>query len=131
MSDLIVMAIIEILGAPKEHVEETIKKVVEIAKKGYEVKDSKIHEAKQLDKLFGTFVELEFKIKKIDDLIAFCFDFMPSSIEIIEPTKFTIESTEVNNLFNELLARLHQYDMAIKNLNAQNKILQEKVKSRS
>ena len=66
MSDFIIMAIIEILGAPKEHVEETIKKVVDIAKKGYEVKDSKIHETKQMDKLFGTFVELELKIKKTE-----------------------------------------------------------------
>jgi len=125
---LTVKAIIEILGYPKEHVQETMNRVVEIVKKDYKLEDSKIHEPKELDKFWSTFVELELKIKKIDDLIGFCFDFMPSSIEIVEPSRLNVKTSEIANLFNDLLARLHQYDMIVKNLSAQNKLLQEEKK---
>lgn len=126
--NLTVRAIIEILGTPKEHVEETMNKIVGMVKKDYEARASTIHEAKEMDKFWSTFVEMELRIKKIDDLIGFCFDFMPSSIEILEPNKIYADNFEMNNLFNDLLARLHQYDMVVKNLSAQNKLLQKQKK---
>ena len=129
IKNLTVRAIIEILGAPKEHVEETMNKIVEMVKKNYAVRDSMIHEAKEMDKFWSTFVEIELKIKKVDDLVGFGFDFMPSSIEILEPSRIDTDNLEMNNLFNDLLARLHQYDMVLKNLSAQNKLLQKQKKS--
>lgn len=123
---LIVNAIIEIMGAPKDYIMQTMDKVIEKVKEGYTVRDFKVHEAREMEKFWSTFVEMELRIKKVDDLIGFCFDFMPSSIEISEPSRMNVENTDVNNLFNELLARLHQYDMVVKNLNAQNKLLQQK-----
>ena len=50
---LTVKAIIEILGYPKEHVEETMNKIIEIIKKEYNLKDSKIHEPKELEKFWS------------------------------------------------------------------------------
>ena len=129
IKNLTVRIIIEVLGSPKEHVEETMNKIAEMVKKNHIVIDSVIHEAKQMDKFWSTFAEMELKIKKVDDLVGFCFDFMPSSIEILEPSRIDTNNFEMNNLFNDLLARLHQYDMVVKNLSAQNKLLQKQKKS--
>jgi hypothetical protein len=125
-----IRAIIEILGAPKEHVQDTMNHILDIVKKNFDVKDAKIHELKEVEKMWSTFVELEILMKKADDLIGFCFDFMPSSIEIIEPQKLNVQTSDLANLFNDLLARLHQYDMAVKNLNAQNRVLKQQIKQK-
>jgi hypothetical protein len=38
------------------------------------------------------------------------FDFMPSSVEVIEPSKVQLESGEATELLNNLSGRLHRYD---------------------
>lgn len=124
-------SIIEILGTPKEHVEKTMGLVVEKVKERQELKvfDAKTFEAKKLkDKPFWTtFTEIDMEAKDVDALIGFCFDFLPSSIEIIAPEKFGLENTDLNNFFNDILARLHQYDMLLKNMHAQNIVLKKEI----
>ena len=48
---------------------------------------------------------------------------MPSSIEIMDPIKLNINSNEVDDLLNDLLARLHNFTMFLKNLQAENIVL--------
>jgi hypothetical protein len=52
---------------------------------------------------------------------------MPSSIEILEPEKIGGTREPLTNLLNDLIARLHQYDMLLKNLHAENLMLKKKV----
>ena len=128
-------AIIEIAGFPKEHVEETMIKVVENLKKDFVVKSYNVYEAAALkDKMEGfwsTFCEIEIDFEKMDKLIGFCFEFLPSSIEILEPKEFNLKDNEFSNLFNDLLSKLHDYDMVVKNLVAQNQIMKKKVEKPS
>ena len=63
------------------------------------------------------------EVNGVENLIGFCFDFMPSSIEILEPNNLSMEIQEIGDLLNDLLARLHKYDMALKSIRAQNIIL--------
>ncbi|MDD5253546.1 MAG: hypothetical protein PHG05_00375 [Candidatus Nanoarchaeia archaeon] len=132
---IIVKAIIEILGLPKEHVEESIKKVVETLKERFKVKESKIYESQEVQsgkyKLWTAFLETEIQIEKYTDLISLCFDFMPSSIEILEPLELKMKSTDYEALINDLIAKLHQYDMVLKKLNAENRVLKQKSTSSS
>ena len=51
--------------------------------------------------------------KKLTD---FCFNFMPSSIEIIEPETNKLSSGSIEEMLNDVLAKLHQYDMALKRM---------------
>lgn len=128
-----VRAIIEIMGTPKEHVEETMKSVVDKVKqeKSFQLIKHSFFECKQIEqsKFWSTFAEVEISFPGVDQLVLFCFNFMPSSLEILEPAKATFEQREIGNLFNDLLARLHQYDMVLKNLHAETVVLRKKVGS--
>jgi len=126
--------IVEIAGSPKEHVEKTIGLVIESMKQAKEIDviKSEIFPAKEQEipgqkltkaKIFSAFTEIEILTKDILTLIAICFEYMPSSIEVIEPENMQFTSHTVAGFVNDLLARLHQMDMLLKNKNAENTIL--------
>ncbi len=97
--------------------------------KSWEILDSTIAPPEQIEKLFSSFTEIELNFKTLAQIIGFCFDFMPSSIEILSPSELKIENISANGLINDLIARLHRYDMFLKNLHAENTVLkQEKEK---
>jgi len=110
--------ILEIAGFPKEHVEQVLKKIVEKIKAEKKVLRYKIYEAEQREKIYSTFTEIEIEFKDMTDLSVFCFDYMPSSIEILEPTELKLVAKDYENMFNDILAKLHNYDMIIKNMKA-------------
>ena len=128
-----VRVIIEILGSPKKHVEETINKVVkkiETEETDIKLLNGKSYEATEVKGLWSTFAELELEFNKLYDLIGFSFDYMPSVIEILEPEKMNIEMGDVNELLNDLLAKLHNYDMVTKNLSAENILLKRQLEKK-
>ena len=113
--------IIEMLGAPKEHVEKTLRDyVASLADdKRLRVINQTIEPAEERNKLFTAFVELELEFTGVDKLIDFCFEAMPSSIEILEPEQLVFNSIALANILNDLQARLHTVDMSMKQLSAQ------------
>lgn len=117
--------IIEILGAPREHIETVLRKFVDHLKadKGLEIVKAEFAEAEPQGKLFSTFVELEIWLKSWSKLIEFCFDAMPSSVEIIEPNRFVMDSGTLSGLLNDLQAKMHAIDMKLKETTAENKML--------
>jgi hypothetical protein len=117
--------IIEMVGKPKEHIEGTLKGYVEKIKKNFDVLDVDLADIKELKDqgLFATFVEIEILVENLPSLVDFCFDYMPSSIEIIEPKQFSFKETEIGDIFNDLQAKLHSLDMAIKQLRNENNFL--------
>lgn len=150
--------IIEVLGKPKEHVENSIKEYVEHIKKDSElvvlnedfsetkevtsikhpnkVEQNKVNSRmasdvpiteRDLEKdkkvLWSQFVELELVVKGTDKLIGFCFQYMPSSIDIIKPESLTMSGTELSSFLNDLQARLHDVDMVVKKLKGENDFL--------
>ena len=125
-----VKTIIQVLGAPEKHVQETLKKVVDKVKevKEIQVEKEELFDTQQMEdkKLWNNFAELELQFKEVGALINFCFDFMPSSVEIIEPAKIDAAREPLTNLLNDLIERLHQYDMLLKNLHAENVMLKKK-----
>ena len=77
------VAIIEVLGKPKEHVEKSMNMYLEKLKKEdyLSILKEEVAEVKKLeDNMFSTFAEMELLIKGPINLISFCFDYMPSSI---------------------------------------------------
>jgi hypothetical protein len=117
--------IIEVLGKPKEHVEETIRNYVKKIEQDPDliVLKKEFAETKQQDKLWSTFVELEIVAKGVPKLIGFCFDYMPSSIEILKPDELTLSSKSIADFLNDLQARLHSLDMIVKQLRSENTFL--------
>ena len=126
--NLRVKIVLEIAGFPKEHVEETmnllLKKISEDKK--INVINHNIHPSKLVDeesKVWSSFLELEFLINKFTSLLGVIFDYLPSSVEIVEPLKISENIGDMNDLLNDLTAKLHEYNHAIKTFQAQNQIL--------
>lgn len=117
--------IIEVLGKPREHVEKAIRDYVEKIKldSGFIVMGADFAEAQEKDELWATFVELDMIVKGIPKLISFCFDYMPSSVEISKPEEFIMKKSTVEDLLNDLQARLHQVDMIVKKQKNENEFL--------
>ena len=119
--------IIEILGKPKEHVEKTLRNYVDKINDDSDliVLKTEFADAEEKDKLWATFAELEMVVKGIPKLIAFCFDYMPSSIQILKPEEFNLGRATIEDLTNDLQARLHQVDMIVKKLKNENDFLKK------
>lgn len=117
--------IIEVLGKPKEHVENAIKDYIEHIKEDSElvILNEDYSEIKEQGKLWSKFVELELVIKGTKKLIAFCFEYMPSSLEILKPENLILTNAELANFLNDLQARLHSVDMVVKKLKTENDFL--------
>ncbi len=123
--------IIEVLGKPKEHVEKTIRDYVEKIRHDDNLILLKEHfsDAKEKDEFFTIFVELELVIKGLHNLVAFCFEYMPSSVEIIKPRHFSLQGNSIEAFINNLQARLHEVDMVVKNLRSENQFMRKNMNS--
>ena len=119
----------EILGKPQEHVEQSMKEYLQQLQenKHYTILHQDVAEIqKQQDQeLWATFAELEVRVDALEDLTAFCFDYMPSMIEIIEPQELLLADTLISTFLNDLQARLHQIDMIAKQAKMENDILKK------
>jgi len=117
--------IIEIAGSPKEHVKKTMDFVMtELEKSKYEIFEKDIEPVSENKDLFSTFAEIEIGFGSPTQVYEFCFDFMPSSIDVLEPSKIEIEQENFSSSLNDLLATIHKLDMHLKNANAKVKIMQ-------
>ncbi|MDP3640576.1 MAG: hypothetical protein Q8R53_05265 [Nanoarchaeota archaeon] len=117
-------AMIEVLGKPQEHVEEALGTYLENLKNNERYTVLRLARAKtkkQDDQdLWVTFAELEVRTEKVEDIIGFCFDYMPSLIEVLEPAEFPFKDVDVTQFLNDLQAKLHQVDMVAKNVKLEN-----------
>ena len=124
---IVARAIIEIMGAPKDYISEALRAILEDIKKHdyLEVVHEELFEPKEAGELFVTFMELEIKFKSVEYLFGFCIDYLPASIDIVEPDKLDYRASELTQSINDLLAKLHKIDSALKAANAENEILQK------
>ena len=112
---ILTRVIIEIIGKPKEHIEKALKIVVDKIKEQKDIKvvEEKLFDAEKQEEMFSTFAELGVLFMDIETLVGFCFDFMPSSVEILDPEKLNFNSNEFAGLINDLLAKLHQMTLKV------------------
>lgn len=117
--------IVEMLGTPKEHVEGTLRAYVDALpkKEKVEVLAADFAEPEERDELFMVFVELDILFKDTLHLLDFCFESMPSSVEVLEPETLSIDAASFTGILNDLQARLHTVDMSMKTLSAQTSIV--------
>jgi len=119
---------IELAGFPIEHVEETMKNVIEKLKSepDMEILHTETAEPKETKGMWSIFTEFEMRISSFEKLSYFCLNYMPSTLEIIKPDQFEIDAQRMTELFTELLAKLHQYESVTKQLYAENLLLKRK-----
>ena len=101
-------AIIEILGFPEEHVKEITQRVLEKIKTEDRISivKEKIHDPKIVkEKFYSCFIEVDMKIHDLSKLWGFCYDYLPSSIEILDTEKVTIPIREFHFALGEMLEK--------------------------
>lgn len=109
------MMIIEVLGRPPEHLkialETHIKKINNV--KGCSLSSFNISDAKLVDKekdMHSCFAEVEIKAENLSKVVELVFDFMPSSIEILEPSNIKFDAQQASMFLNDLSGKMHKYD---------------------
>ncbi|HIH11784.1 TPA: hypothetical protein HA241_06345 [Candidatus Woesearchaeota archaeon] len=126
---IVFRAIVEVLGKPKEHVDKSLKQYIAALRQDPHFKllreeyaDLKKHDDSDL---WAAFAELEVETPALKHVIVFCFEYMPSMIEIIEPVALTVKDVDLSQFFNDLQARLHNVDMVAKELKAENDLIKQ------
>jgi len=121
--------IIELAGFPKEHIEATMQDVIEKVKKvkGMKISKTEIAETKQEKDIFSIFTEFEVEFENFDAMLLFCFNFMPSSLEISEPDNLNVKLEDLQNMVSDLIGKLHQYDTGVKRLLLENRALKNQL----
>ena len=119
--------IIDMMGAPKEHIVQTMELLIKKIDTDEIITlvEAETAEPIEKDNMWSLFSEIEITVKDIPSLIGFCFDYMPSSVEIIKPDKFRFDSLDFAGMLNDVQARLHQFDMILKGINAENRLLKK------
>lgn len=111
--------IIEVAGRPPEYLEESLKAHLDKLNHIKDVKliSSKIAESRLIETekdLYTCFGEVEVETIGFAKLMDLIFDFMPSSVEIINPNDIEFNCQEATMFANDMAGRLHKYDEVAK-----------------
>ena len=126
---IIFRTILELIGRPKEHIDKTMKDYVAKIKsdKEFKVLHEELADIKKQEKeeLWATFAELEVEAKSVTKMTQFCFDYMPSIIEILDPAELKFSGEELSIVINDLQSKLHAVDMVAKQIKTENDFLKK------
>ncbi|MFT4313066.1 MAG: hypothetical protein ACMXYA_01545 [Candidatus Woesearchaeota archaeon] len=122
------VAVIEVLGKPKEHIVEVAKDMVDQIQKDerFDIIESDIKEpleAEGTESLFSLFCEIEILAERFDQVFDFAMNYMPASLEIIEPENVSLRTTDANGIVNDFVSKVHETDSTLKNKIQEGKLL--------
>ena len=107
--------IVEVAGRPAEHLKAALGEHIGVLNKvnDIEVHSIKISEPREIENSEGMltcFAEADFECDSFARLSETMFDFMPSSVEVIEPSRVNLSMAEATDLLNNISGRMHRYD---------------------
>lgn len=107
--------ILQAIGKPKDYLKKALEEHVSKIELVNDVKvlTKNVFEAREIEEkkdIYSCFAEVEILVPSFQRVLELIFDFMPSSIEIIEPGKIEMDSYEATTFANNLAGRLHRYD---------------------
>ena len=112
--------IVEIAGRPAEHLKAALSQHIGVLNQvnDIEVHSINVSSPKEIEmenvlkgsEMFTCFAEVDFEVESFSRLSEIVFDFMPSSVEVIEPSKVSLDPSEASNLLNNIAGRMHRYD---------------------
>jgi len=125
---------VEVAGRPPEYVKNSlelhVKKIGEV--KDVKLLSCKLAEPKKIEggeDLHTCFAEVEVELLGLSKLLDLIFDFMPSSIEIVDPEYLEMGCQEATMFANDLAGRLHKYDDVAKMASMQVQQLTQKLQA--
>jgi hypothetical protein len=118
--------IFEMAGNPKEHVETTLKNYIKAIKEdpSYIFLEEFYAEPEENDdNVWSTFCEAEILIETLEKLNILCFNLGPASVEFLQPEKLELSEKRLGEIYNDLVAKIHEIGAAMKSLNSENELL--------
>lgn len=117
--------IFEMAGNPKEHVESSLKKYISAIKEdpNYIFMNEYSAPTEENEGIWSTFFESDVLVSNFEKLNLLCFNLTPASIEIIEPENFTLTQKDLTYWYNDLLSKLHEVSITLKNSTSENEML--------
>ncbi len=114
---------LQVAGTPKQHVEDSLKGYISTidSDEAFTIIESDINPAEKEEEFYSSFADIELLARDANALSSLCFNYMPSNIEIIDPKQITYKKKEIDEWFNDLLAKLHEISMLSKEVSAQNR----------
>lgn len=133
MSKIKAKLIIEIMGRPPEHIKEALNTLVVRmgSEKGVSLLDKQYHEPKTIEEskdLFITFADVDAEFDTTESFFNILMGYMPAHAEIYEPEKFKLDASNMNDLGNFILGKLHRYDSIAKRALVERNMLAEQLK---
>jgi len=124
---ILTRVIIEIAGKPEGHVIKSMDLLIKKAKadENFNVKNIEVSDIKEEEGAFTIFSEIELETKNLDALAWFCFDYMPASVEIIEPRVIKYDAKHLTTFLNDIQTRIHAMDLALKSLSVENQKIKQ------
>lgn len=124
--------ILDVIGRPPEHLVKSLEELINAIDKeqGVVVKSKQIKEPtvmKDQKDFYTTFAEIEIEVDEILYLAILMFKYMPAHIEIISPELIALSNNGFNDIFNELIRRLHSYDEIARIMQIEKQILLKKI----
>ena len=83
---------------------------------------------KDQKEFYTSFAEVEVEVEEILYLAMLMFKYMPAHIEVVSPELITLTNNGWNEIFNELVRRLHSYDEVARVTQMEKDILEKKLK---
>jgi len=115
----------EMAGNPKEHVEQSLKKYISTIKEDpdYIFMDEYYAPCEEQDNIWSTFFESKVLVTNFEKLNILCFNLSPSSVEILRPESFTLTDKHITEWYNDLISKMHEIGITLKNLGSENDLL--------
>jgi len=128
-----VSLIIEVIGKPPQHLNETLEDLIKQIgnEKGVKVTDKKVHEPvllKNHKDFYTNFAEIEVEVEEILNLAILLFKYMPAHVEVLYPELIALSNTGWNDILNEITRRLHGYDEIARVIQMEKSILEKKLR---
>lgn len=132
MSKIQTNLVIEILGRPAENVKEALNTLVTKlgSEAGVKIIGKTCYDpipAENSKNLFTAFAEITVEYDSLYNFFGVLFAYMPSHVELMHPEKITLTNTDLNDVANKLVARLHEYDSITKKALIERELLAKKL----
>jgi predicted nucleic acid-binding Zn-ribbon protein len=127
-----VLITIQVQGNDEAGIDKTTRKQIdEILEMGKEI-SAKIVSPQRIDKKikwFSQYAEIEILLGDPDRVFDIILDYMVSSVEIIAPKKFTINTQTHQDRLNDLIIKMRESEKFILGLAAQKKVLEAEIQN--
>jgi len=121
-----VLITFELVGKPRKHIEQTLHAYLTNIKQDERILSINEEYAEPMEQeggMFSTFCEFETLVENLEVLTWLAVNFMPASIEILEPDRLTFEGRELNNWYNDLISKLHEVSGSLREQHSVNQHL--------